>query len=238
MRRRRRHVLGLRPTGLRQLGWHRVGLARRRRHGWRFARWCSSSRSPWIKECPPVGGHPLMHQDQALFVSFCCWLAGLLARLLVGLLVAADFGAAAARAVGARAAAGHGPVGTAAGCGPWDRSSLALHGFATTPGIGRRHSRNVPLTERVARGFVHPGQPSHKIWRQHEQNFCTRRARGLLRRLPATAGPHRTIARQWKSADGNNDGVLAGPEADRYLAYYRVRAHVTPVDGASRSRTS
>jgi hypothetical protein len=25
--------------------------------------------------------------------------------------------------------------------------------------------------------------------------------------------------------------VLAGPEADRYLAYYRVRAHVTPVDG-------
>lgn len=36
---------------------------------------------------------------------------------------------------------------------------------------------------------------------------------------------------QWKSADGNNDGVLVGPEADRYLAYYRVRAHVTPVDG-------
>ena len=38
-------------------------------------------------------------------------------------------------------------------------------------------------------------------------------------------------AAQWKSADGNNDGVLAGPEADRYLAYYRVRAHTTPVDG-------
>ena len=38
-------------------------------------------------------------------------------------------------------------------------------------------------------------------------------------------------AAQWKSADGNNDGVLVGPEADRYLAYYRVRAHVTPVDG-------
>lgn len=36
---------------------------------------------------------------------------------------------------------------------------------------------------------------------------------------------------QWKSADGNNDGMLVGPEADRYLAYYRVRAHVTPVDG-------
>ena len=38
-------------------------------------------------------------------------------------------------------------------------------------------------------------------------------------------------AAQWKSADGNNDGVLVGPEADRYLAYYRVRAHATPVDG-------
>ena len=38
-------------------------------------------------------------------------------------------------------------------------------------------------------------------------------------------------AAQWKSADGNNDGTLVGPEADRYLAYYRVRAQVTPVDG-------
>jgi hypothetical protein len=38
-------------------------------------------------------------------------------------------------------------------------------------------------------------------------------------------------AAQWKSADGNNDGVLIGPEADRYLAYYRVRAQVMPVDG-------
>jgi hypothetical protein len=36
---------------------------------------------------------------------------------------------------------------------------------------------------------------------------------------------------QWKSADGNGDGVLQGPEADRYLAYYRVRAQTTPVDG-------
>ena len=41
----------------------------------------------------------------------------------------------------------------------------------------------------------------------------------------------RLIAAQWKSADGNNDGTLVGPEADRYLAYYRVRAQVTPVDG-------
>ena len=51
--------------------------------------------------------------------------------------------------------------------------------------------------------------------------------------MPATgwATSPDDCARQWKSADGNNDGVLAGPEADRYLAYYRVRAHVTPVDG-------
>jgi hypothetical protein len=38
-------------------------------------------------------------------------------------------------------------------------------------------------------------------------------------------------SRRWQSADGNRDGVLAGPEADRYLAYYRVRAHVAPIDG-------
>jgi hypothetical protein len=51
--------------------------------------------------------------------------------------------------------------------------------------------------------------------------------------LPATAWAASEVdcAAQWKSADGNNDGVLVGPEADRYLAYYRVRAHVTPVDG-------
>jgi hypothetical protein len=36
---------------------------------------------------------------------------------------------------------------------------------------------------------------------------------------------------QWQSADGNKDGVLMGPEADRYLAFYRVRAQVTPADG-------
>jgi uncharacterized protein with FMN-binding domain len=47
----------------------------------------------------------------------------------------------------------------------------------------------------------------------------------------AWAASETDCAAQWKSADGNNDGVLEGPEADRYLAYYRVRAHVTPVDG-------
>ena len=47
----------------------------------------------------------------------------------------------------------------------------------------------------------------------------------------AWAASETDCAAQWKSADGNNDGALVGPEADRYLAYYRVRAHVTPVDG-------
>lgn len=51
--------------------------------------------------------------------------------------------------------------------------------------------------------------------------------------LPATswAASEADCAAQWKSADGNNDGALAGPEADRYLAYYRVRAQTAPVDG-------
>jgi hypothetical protein len=51
--------------------------------------------------------------------------------------------------------------------------------------------------------------------------------------LPATAwaSSEADCAARWKSADGNNDGVLSGPEADRYLAYYRVRAHVAPADG-------
>ncbi len=51
--------------------------------------------------------------------------------------------------------------------------------------------------------------------------------------LPITAWPasEADCAAQWKSADGDKDGVLVGPEADRYLAYYRVRAHVAPVDG-------
>jgi hypothetical protein len=47
----------------------------------------------------------------------------------------------------------------------------------------------------------------------------------------AFAASEADCAAQWKSADGNSDGVLVGPEADRYLAYYRVRAQVTPADG-------
>src|SRR5512139_1285913 len=37
----------------------------------------------------------------------------------------------------------------------------------------------------------------------------------------ALAASDADCAAQWKSADGNSDGVLVGPEADRYLAYYR-----------------
>lgn len=47
----------------------------------------------------------------------------------------------------------------------------------------------------------------------------------------ALAASDADCAAQWKSADGNSDGVLVGPEADRYLAYYRVRAQVTPAEG-------
>jgi hypothetical protein len=49
--------------------------------------------------------------------------------------------------------------------------------------------------------------------------------------LGVWAASEADCAAQWKSADGNNDGTLVGPEADRYLAYYRVRAQVMPADG-------
>lgn len=47
----------------------------------------------------------------------------------------------------------------------------------------------------------------------------------------AYAASEADCAAQWKSADGNGDGVLMSPEADRYLAYYRVRAQTAPGDG-------
>lgn len=55
----------------------------------------------------------------------------------------------------------------------------------------------------------------------------------LCAAIPATsyAGSEADCAAQWKSADGNGDGVLVGPEANRYLAYYRVRAQTEPADG-------
>ena len=53
----------------------------------------------------------------------------------------------------------------------------------------------------------------------------------------AFAASEADCAAQWKSADGNGDGVLVGPEAERYLAYYRVRAQVTPTDGRITQKT-
>jgi hypothetical protein len=47
----------------------------------------------------------------------------------------------------------------------------------------------------------------------------------------AFAASEADCAAQWKSADGNGDGVLVGPEANRYLAFYRVRAQTEPADG-------
>ena len=61
--------------------------------------------------------------------------------------------------------------------------------------------------------------------------FALLAACGLALPGVAVAMSESDCAAQWKSADGNGDGVLVGPEADRYLAYYRVRAKVTSVDG-------
>jgi hypothetical protein len=47
----------------------------------------------------------------------------------------------------------------------------------------------------------------------------------------AEAANEADCAAEWTSADANKDGVLAGPEANRYLAYIRVRAQVAPEDG-------
>ncbi len=44
----------------------------------------------------------------------------------------------------------------------------------------------------------------------------------------ATAASEADCAAQWTQADTNHDGVIAGTEADRYLAYIRIRAQVTP----------
>ncbi|MGQ0580778.1 MAG: hypothetical protein ACT4O6_02490 [Reyranella sp.] len=44
----------------------------------------------------------------------------------------------------------------------------------------------------------------------------------------ATAASEADCAAQWTQADTNHDGVIAGIEADRYLAYIRIRAQVTP----------
>jgi hypothetical protein len=48
----------------------------------------------------------------------------------------------------------------------------------------------------------------------------------------AHAASEADCAAEWTSADANKDGVLAGPEANRYLAYIRIRAQVAPEDGS------
>lgn len=47
----------------------------------------------------------------------------------------------------------------------------------------------------------------------------------------ALAAPESDCAQLWKSADSNGDGVLMGPEANRYFAYYRLHARTVPADG-------
>ena len=44
----------------------------------------------------------------------------------------------------------------------------------------------------------------------------------------AAAASEAECADQWTQADTNHDGVIAGAEADRYLAYIRIRSQVTP----------
>ncbi len=44
----------------------------------------------------------------------------------------------------------------------------------------------------------------------------------------AIAASEADCAAQWTQADTNHDGVIAGTEAERYLAYIRIRAQVTP----------
>ena len=44
----------------------------------------------------------------------------------------------------------------------------------------------------------------------------------------AAATSEAECAEQWTQADTNHDGVIAGTEADRYLAYIRIRDQVTP----------
>lgn len=47
----------------------------------------------------------------------------------------------------------------------------------------------------------------------------------------AHAASEADCAAEWTKADVNHDGVLAGVEANQYLAYIRIRAQVAPWDG-------
>ncbi len=47
----------------------------------------------------------------------------------------------------------------------------------------------------------------------------------------AFAADEAGCAAEWAQADVDKDGVIAGPEADRYIAYIRIRAQAEPKDG-------
>jgi len=56
---------------------------------------------------------------------------------------------------------------------------------------------------------------------------------GVFAAVPpiAFAADEAGCAAEWAQADANKDGVIAGPEADRYIAYIRIRAQAEPTDG-------
>ena len=56
---------------------------------------------------------------------------------------------------------------------------------------------------------------------------------GVFAAIPpiAFAADEAGCAAEWTQADANKDGVIAGPEADRYVAYIRIRAQTEPKDG-------
>ena len=49
--------------------------------------------------------------------------------------------------------------------------------------------------------------------------------------IGACARPQTDCEQLWKNADGNDDGVLDGPEAGRDFDYYRIRATSAPING-------
>jgi hypothetical protein len=51
---------------------------------------------------------------------------------------------------------------------------------------------------------------------------------GLAFPCVAAASSEAECAEQWTQADTNHDGVISGIEADRYLAYIRIRDQVKP----------
>ena len=56
---------------------------------------------------------------------------------------------------------------------------------------------------------------------------------GMFAPVPsiAFAADEAGCAAEWAQADANKDGVIAGPEGDRYIAYIRIRAQAEPTDG-------